>query len=107
MRRVLLALLVLTTAAPALAGQARIPTAPKPKPAAVAQTPIATPSFVLPAPIPLAVGRPGGDVTQCKATCARTLYFCHSAGDDDSCGGRWAQCNAACTATYSPARVGR
>lgn len=106
MRRVLLALLVLTTAAPALAGQARIPTAPKPRPAAVVQTPITAPSVVLPAPIPLAVGRPGGDVAQCKATCARTLYFCQST-EDDNCGGRWAQCSAACTATYSPARIGR
>ncbi|MCY1646798.1 hypothetical protein OVA11_06875 [Caulobacter sp. SL161] len=104
MRRAVLALLVLATALPTLA--ATPPTAPKPRPAAVVQTPIAAPSVVLPAPIPLAVGRPGGDVTQCKATCARTLYFCQSS-DDDSCGGRWAQCNAACTATYSPARLGR
>ncbi|ATC34641.1 hypothetical protein CA606_19365 [Caulobacter vibrioides] len=104
MRRAVLALLVLATALPALA--ATPPAAPKPRPAAVAQTPIAAPSVVLPAPIPLAVGRPGGDVTQCKATCARTLYFCQST-DDDSCGGRWAQCSAACTATYSPARFGR
>ena len=49
----------------------------------------------------------GGDVAQCKATCSRTLYFCQSGGDDDGCGARWAQCNAACTATYAPARFGR
>jgi hypothetical protein len=104
MRHALLALIVIAMAAPALAGQARLPTTTKSPPPA--QTPITTPSFVLPAPIPLAVGRPGGDVAQCKATCARTLYFCQST-EDDSCGARWAQCNAACTATYSPARIGR
>ncbi|MDR7232216.1 hypothetical protein J2X45_003322 [Caulobacter sp. BE264] len=103
MRRVLLALIVIAMAAPALAGQARLPATTKSPPA---QTPIAAPSIVLPAPIPLAVGRPGGDVAQCRATCARTLYFCQST-EDDGCGARWAQCNAACTATYSAARFGR
>lgn len=102
MRRALLALLVLTIAAPALAGQARLPATTK----SPAQSPISAPSIVLPAPIPLAVGRPGGDVQQCKATCARTLYFCQST-EDDGCAPRWAQCNAACTATYSPTRFGR
>ncbi len=104
MRRALLALIVIAVAAPAVAGQARLPTTTKSPPPA--QAPVNAPSVVLPAPIPLAVGRPGGDVTQCKATCARTLYFCQSS-DDDSCGGRWAQCSAACTATYYPARIGR
>jgi hypothetical protein len=104
MRRVLLALLVLTIAAPALAGQARLPTTTKSPPPA--QSPVSAPSIILPAPIPLAVGRPGGDVAQCKATCARTLYFCQ-ATEDDGCGARWAQCSAACTATYSSTRFGR
>lgn len=107
MRRALLALLIFASAAPALAGQSVVPAAPKPKPVPVQAAPIDTQSFVLPAPIPLAVGRPGGDAGQCKATCSRTLYFCQAGGDDDGCGGRWAQCNASCTATYSPARFGR
>ena len=109
MRRALLVLLTLALAGPALAGQATIPAQPKPKakPVATIQAPLDTPSFVLPAPIPLAAGRPAGDTQQCKATCSKTLYFCQSGGDDDGCGGRWAQCNAACTATYSPARFGR
>lgn len=108
MRRRLLVLLTLAIAGPALAGQATVPAAPKPKkPVAVLATPVDAPSFVLPAPIPLASGRPAGDTQQCKATCSKTLYFCQAGGDDDGCGGRWAQCNAACAATYAPARFGR
>lgn len=107
MRRALLALILIAVSAPAMAGQPTIPATPKPKPAPVLPSSMAPPSFALPAPIPLAVGRPGGDVAQCKATCSRTLYFCQSGGDDDGCGARWAQCNAACTATYTPARFGR
>jgi hypothetical protein len=106
MRRALLALLLIAVASPALAGQATIPAAPKPKPVPV-QAPIDTSSFVLPAPIPLASARPGGDTGQCKATCSRTLYFCNAGGDDDGCGARWAQCNASCSASYAPPRFGR
>jgi len=107
MRRPLLVLLILALAGPALAGQATIPAPPKSKkPVAVVSAPVVAPSFVLPAPIPLAQSRPAGDTQQCKATCSKTLYFCQ-ASDDDGCGGRWAQCNAACTATYAPARFGR
>jgi hypothetical protein len=81
----------------------------KPKVAAPAAPPasVYAQSFVLPAPIPLASARPAGDAAQCKATCSKTLYFCNSGGDDDGCSGRWAQCNAACTATYSPQKFGR
>jgi len=107
MRRAVLALLILAAAGPALAGPSTGPVAPPArKPAPVVSAPPATPSFILPAPVPLAVGRPSGDTQQCRATCAKTLYFCQ-ATDDDGCGGRWAQCNAACSATYAPARLGR
>ena len=102
MRRALPLLLILATALPALA--ATPPAPPKPKPAATVQAPIEAPSVILPAPIPLAAGRPGGDVMQCKSTCARTLIFCQSGGDDDSCGSRWAQCNASCSSSYQPPR---
>jgi hypothetical protein len=107
MRRVLLTLLTLAIAVPALAAQ---PPAqpPKPKPKAVAiQAPVEAPSIVLAAPIPLAASRPGGDALQCKSTCSRILYFCASSGDDDGCSSRWAQCSAACSATYSPVKFGR
>lgn len=107
MRRAVLALLTLAVAGPALAGQATIPAQPKAKPAVTAPAPVDVPNYVLPPPIPLATSRPGGDTGQCRATCAKQLYFCNSGGDDDGCGGRWAQCNASCTATYSPARFGR
>jgi len=107
MRRALLVLLTLAVAGPALAGQATIPATPKPKPVPVQAAPADTPSFVLPAPIPLAASRPVGDTLQCKATCSKTLYFCNSGGDDDGCGARWAQCNASCSATYSAPRFGR
>lgn len=108
MRRALLVLLILAVAGPAVGGQATIPAQPKPgKLAAPIQAPIAAPSFVLPAPIPLASARPAGDTQQCKATCSKTLYFCQSGGDDDGCAGRWAQCSASCTATYAPVRFGR
>jgi len=105
MRRVLLTLLTLAVAGSALAAQPPAPPKPKPKPAPV-QAPAETPSVVLAPPIPLAVGRPGGDPMQCKSTCARILYFCNANGDDD-CGSRWAQCTSACSATYSPVKFGR
>ena len=104
MRRALLVLLTLALAGPAMAEKATIPATPRPKPAPVQAAPVDTPSVVLPAPIPLAVGRPGGDAQQCRATCARTLYFCNAGGDDEGCGSRWAQCNASCSATYATPR---
>lgn len=102
MRRALFALLVLASALPAVAATPSIPA--KPKPVVPVQAPIEQPSIFLPAPIPLAVGRPGGDVLQCKATCNRTLIFCNASGDDDSCGARWAQCSSACSSSYQPTR---
>jgi hypothetical protein len=63
-------------------------------------TPTPPPQVVLPPPIPLAQSRPGGDAGQCRATCARTYYFCKAGTEDDSCSGQFAQCNARCTATY-------
>ena len=107
MRSALLVLLTLALVSPALAAQPSIPAAPKPKPVPVQTAPVEVPSVVLPAPIPLAVGRPGGDAGQCRATCSRTLYFGQAGGDDDGCGARWAQCNASRSATYSAPRFGR
>ncbi|WP_297512662.1 hypothetical protein [uncultured Caulobacter sp.] len=107
MRRAL-ALLLVALAAPAAAAPAK-PTVvvAQPKPTSIPAAPVETPSFVLPAPIPLASARPAGDQAQCKATCSKTLYFCNSGGDDDGCGSRWAQCNASCSATYVAPRFGR
>lgn len=108
MRRSLLVLLMLAAGGPALAGQATATAPPKARtPVPAVAAPVLAPSFILPAPIPLAQSRPAGDAQQCKSTCAKTLYFCQAGGDDDGCGGRWAQCNSACTATYAPARYGR
>lgn len=71
-----------------------------PSPAATPQ-PVETPNPILPIPIPLAAGRQGQDPGQCRASCAKTYYFCGASGDDDSCGGRWVQCKSRCTATYT------
>lgn len=108
MRRALLALLVIACAGPSLAAQSTPPPKPKPKvepPPAAAQLNTAS-SAILPPPIPLAVGRPFGDAAQCRATCSRTLYFCSASGEDDSCSGRWAQCNSSCSASYVAPRFG-
>ena len=107
MRRALVLLLV-ALAAPAAAAPAKPTTVvTKPKPVPPPAAPVETPSFILAPPIPLASARPAGDAGQCKATCAKTLYFCNSGGDDDGCGARWAQCNASCSATYAAPRFGR
>ena len=103
MRRVLLALLTLALAGSAVAQQTPAPQRPRPAPVA---TPAETPNVFLPPPVPLAVGRPGGDPAQCRASCSRTLYFCQANGDD-GCGARWAQCSASCSSTYSAPRFGR
>ena len=106
MRRALV-LLLLALAVPAAAAPGK-PTIVVAKPKAIeAPAPVDTPSFILPAPIPLASARPAGDTAQCRATCSKTLYFCNSGGDDDGCGARWGQCNASCSATYSSPRFGR
>lgn len=104
MRRPLLALLVLTLATPALAAPAAKVVA-KPKPVAIAsQAPLAVQNYVLPPPIPLASSRPGGDAGQCRAACAKQLYFCDVGNDDGGCGGLFAQCSASCTATWTAPR---
>ena len=95
MRRVL-SLLLVSAALASPAGAAPKPAA-QPKASAPA---VAVPQSVLPPLIPLAQARAGGDASQCRATCARTYYFCKSGTDDDSCPGQFAQCNARCTATY-------
>jgi hypothetical protein len=99
MRRVLALLLMsLTLASPA--GAAGPPSKQQqPKKAAVAAAPVVTPSAVLQSPIPLASTTPGGDAGQCRASCAKSYYFC-SARDDGDCASQWAQCSARCTATY-------
>lgn len=103
MRRALLALLVLTAATPAVAGPAAKPVA-KPKPVVMASQLPDTQSYVLPAPIPLAASRPGGDAGQCRASCAKQLYFCGVDGDDGGCGSLYAQCAASCTASWTAPR---
>jgi hypothetical protein len=98
MRRVLaLLLMTLTLASPAgAAGPA--PKQQQSKKAVVA-APVTTPSVVLQAPIPLASTTLGGDAGQCRASCAKSYYFC-SARDDGECPTQWAQCSARCTSTY-------
>ncbi|ENZ80745.1 MULTISPECIES: hypothetical protein [Caulobacter] len=107
MRRALLLLLLALAPSAAAAPAKPVIVVPPPKAAAPPPAPVNAPSFVLPAPIPLASARPPGDQAQCKATCSKTLFFCNAGGDDDGCGGRWAQCNAACVATYAPQTFGR
>jgi hypothetical protein len=104
MRRPLLILLTLAIATPVLAAPAAKVVA-KSKPVATAsQVPIDTQNYVLPPPIPLASSRPGGDAGQCRASCAKQLYFCGVDSDDGSCGSLFAQCSASCTASYSAPR---
>jgi hypothetical protein len=93
MRRALTLLLTIAALAAPASAQVRGPAPP------VAAPEVANP--ILPIPIPLAASRQGRDPDQCRASCARTYYFCRSNGDDDSCSGQWAQCKARCTATYS------
>ncbi|PTS86812.1 MULTISPECIES: hypothetical protein [unclassified Caulobacter] len=95
MRRVL-ALLLVSAALASQAGAAPKPVAqPRPAASAVTET-----QSVLPPLIPLAQARGGGDASQCRASCARTYYFCKAGTEDDSCPGQFGQCNARCTATY-------
>ncbi|WP_454714152.1 hypothetical protein [Caulobacter segnis] len=103
MRRALFALLVLTLATPALAGPAAKVVA-KPKPVVMASQLPDTQNYVLPPLVPLASQRPGGDAGQCRASCAKQLYFCGVDGDDGSCGSLYAQCAASCKATYAAPR---
>jgi hypothetical protein len=103
MRRSLLALLVLTLATPALAGPAAKVVA-KPKPVVMASQLPDAQNYILPPMIPLASQRPGGDAGQCRASCAKQLYFCGVDGDDGSCGSLYAQCAASCKATYAAPR---
>jgi hypothetical protein len=104
MRRPLLVLLSLANAAPALAAPAaKVVTKPKPVAMASRVQPD-TQNYVLPPPIPLASIRPSGDAGQCRASCAKQLYFCGVGSDDGSCGSLYAQCAASCKATYSAPR---
>ena len=104
MRRALLALLILTTATgPALAQKVAAKAPPKPVTMA-SQAPLNTQSYVLPPLVPLASQRPGGDAGQCRASCAKQLYFCGVDGDDGGCGSLYAQCAASCKASYTAPR---
>jgi hypothetical protein len=104
MRRALPLLLIFALTGPALAGPAAKVVA-KPKPVAMAsQAPLDTQSYVLQPLVPLASQRPGGDAGQCRASCAKQLYFCGVDGDDGSCGSLYAQCAASCKATWTAPR---
>lgn len=103
MRRALLALLILTTASPALAQKVAAKAPPKPV-AMASQASVDTQNYVLPPMIPLASQRPGGDTGQCRASCAKQLYFCGVDSDDGTCGSLYAQCAASCKATYAAPR---
>lgn len=99
MRRALACLLILTAlATPAGARQSARTTAVAPSASPPAPD---TRNPILPVPLPLAADRQGRDPGQCRAACAKAYYFCAAAGDDDGCGGQWAQCKSRCTATYT------
>ena len=99
MRRALACLLILAAlATPAGAQQRAKPATVAPsasQPAPNASNPI------LPVPLPLAADRQSRDPGQCRAACAKAYFFCGAAGDDDGCGGQWAQCKSRCTATFT------
>ena len=95
MRRALACLLILAALAAPASAQQRAKPAP-----AMASAPN-TSNPILPVPLPLAAERQSRDPNQCRAACAKAYYFCGAAGDDDGCGGQWAQCKSRCTATYT------
>jgi len=95
MRRALACLLILAALATPAGAQ------PRAKPASAAASAPAMTNPILPVPLPLAADRQGRDPGQCRAACAKAYYFCAAAGDDDGCGGQWAQCKSRCTATFT------
>jgi len=95
MRRALACLLILAALATPAGAQQRA------KPAVVSSPAPAMTNPILPVPLPLAADRQGRDPGQCRAACAKAYYFCAAAGDDDGCGGQWAQCKSRCTATFT------
>jgi hypothetical protein len=100
MRRALACLLMIAALATPAGAQMRakpiivIPPTPAPRP-------VEAPNPILPIPIPLAAGRQGQDSGQCRASCAKSYYFCRASPDDDGCASQWAQCKSRCTATYT------
>ena len=99
MRRAIACLLILAAlATPAGAQQRAKPLTSTPFTSTPAPE---TTNPILPVPLPLAAERQGRDPNQCRAVCAKTYYFCRANGDDDGCGGQWAQCKSRCTATYT------
>jgi hypothetical protein len=101
MRRALACLLMLAALATPASAQLRGGKAMRVIPPTPVAQPAEAPNPILPVPIPLAAGRQGLDPGQCRASCAKTYYFCNATGDDDSCVGRWVQCKSRCTATYT------
>ena len=95
MRRALACLLILAALATPAGAQQRA------RPGAVSPPAPAMTNPILPVPLPLAADRQGRDPGQCRAACAKAYYFCAAAGDDDGCGGQWAQCKSRCTATFT------
>jgi hypothetical protein len=66
----------------------------KPKPAA--QTPDATAPAAAPAAKPVAPIAVTDPVAECRATCAKSHFFCLQDQDEDTCSPTWTQCRAAC-----------
>ncbi|PXA86209.1 hypothetical protein DMC25_14390 [Caulobacter sp. D4A] len=95
MRRALSALLLVA----ALASSAGAQTSAK-SPASVTTTPAA--ETALPAPLPplFSPKPPERDIPACKASCAKTYYFCRANADDDSCPSEWSRCNVRCSASF-------
>ncbi|WP_233248222.1 hypothetical protein [Caulobacter sp. D5] len=56
----------------------------------------------LPAPLPplFSPKPPERDIPACKASCAKTYYFCRANADDDSCPSEWSRCNVRCSASF-------
>ena len=105
MRRALACLLLLAAVASSAVAQTAKPTLVIPRSSVNAPPPSAPPA--LPPPlVPLTGGALGVDPNQCKASCARTYYFCRANSDDDTCPTSWGQCKSRCTATYSPRPLG-
>ena len=100
MRRALACLLMIAALATPAGAQVRA----KPTtvvPSTSTSQPVETPNPILPVPLPFAADRQSRDPGQCRAACAKAYYFCAAGGDDDGCGGQWAQCKSRCTATYT------
>ena len=54
-------------------------------------------AFTRPLASTASTGSAGRPSSQCRKSCAQSLYFCLSASDDISCNARWARCAAGCS----------